>query len=172
MKRDVNIFEHMKTISDLMPGPGILVTTKAGDKSNVMTIGWGTLGIEWGTPIFTIYIRKSRYTFELLEKNPEFTVCIPANVDDSKIRKALALCGSKTGRDVDKFEAAGLTVVEPELVKTPAIKEFPLTIECKVVFKMEQPVANLDSKFAKFYPEPTDEHIAFYGEIVKSYVIE
>lgn len=180
MKREVNIFEHAGKIYDALSKTGILVTTKADDKANVMTIGWGTLGIEWATPIFTIYIRTGRFTHELLEKNPEFTICIPTKLETAE-KKIIATCGSKTGRNINKFDEAGLTIIEPDLVKSPAIKEFPLTIECKIVFKIDQPIADIDSKFAKFYPADVpstnprankDLHTAYYGEILKSYVIE
>ena len=57
--------------------PGILITTKAGDKINSMTIGWGTIGVVWEKPIFVAYVRDCRYTYEMLQKNPEFTVNNP-----------------------------------------------------------------------------------------------
>ena len=72
--------------------PGILVTTKAGDKINSMTIGWGTIGVVWEKPIFVAYVRDCRYTYEMLQKNPEFTVNIPVGEFD---KKTLALLGSK-----------------------------------------------------------------------------
>ena len=174
MKREINIFENAKKIFDLFPSPGILVTTKSGDQVDAMTIGWGSIGMEWSVPIFTAYIRDSRFTYELLEKNPEFTVCIPLDVSDPKIKKALAICGSKSGRDVDKFEMAGLTRVDSDLVKSPAIQEFPLTIECKVVYKSTEEISAIDPKFSKFYLTMghVTPHVAFFGEILKSYVIE
>ena len=64
--------------------PGILVTTKAGDKINSMTIGWGTLGVIWERPVFVAYIRNCRFTREMLDKNPEFTVNIPVGDYDKK----------------------------------------------------------------------------------------
>ena len=180
MKREVNIFEHAGKIYDALSQTGILVTTNADDKSNVMTIGWGTLGIEWATPIFTVYVRTGRFSHELIEKNPEFTICAPMKIETAE-KKITAACGSKTGRNINKFDEAGLTIVEPELVKTPAIKEFPLTIECRVIFQKLQPIAEIDSKFEKFYPAGVDSthpranedpHTAYYGEILKSYIIE
>lgn len=175
MKREIDIFDNIKTIVNAMPGPGILVTTKAGDQVDAMTIGWGSVGIEWNVPIFTIYIRNSRFTYELLEKNPEFTICAPLDLSDSKVKKSLAICGSKSGRDVDKFEMAGLTKIDSDLVQSPAIQEFPLTVECKVVYKNLQEVSKIDSKFSKMYPESgthSAPHVTFYGEILKSYIIE
>ena len=52
MKQEINVFEYAKEITSAIP-KGILITTKV-DKVNSMTIGWGSLGIEWGLPIFTV----------------------------------------------------------------------------------------------------------------------
>ena len=69
MKREIDVWEYAGTILEAL-GKGILMTTKADGVTDTMTIGWGTLGIEWGKPIFIAYVRESRYTKELLEKNP------------------------------------------------------------------------------------------------------
>nr|WP_296400379.1 hypothetical protein [Acidaminococcus timonensis] len=61
MKEKVDVFSAAPQILKNL-SKGILVTTKAGGRVNTMTIGWGTLGIEWGKPIFTIYIRQGRFT--------------------------------------------------------------------------------------------------------------
>ena len=83
---------------------GVLVTGKADDRVNSMTISWGMVGIEWAKPVFVTFIRESRFTRSLIEKNGEFTVNIP--VDDSA-KKILTFCGSKSGRDVDKAKELG-----------------------------------------------------------------
>ena len=73
MKREVNPFDYAGEICKALPG-GILLTTKGATGVNTMTIGWGTLGIEWGKPICTVFVRESRFTKGLLDKNPEFTI--------------------------------------------------------------------------------------------------
>ena len=42
---------------------GVLLTTKVGERTNSMVIGWGTLGIEWGKTIFTVFVRENRNNF-------------------------------------------------------------------------------------------------------------
>mgnify|MGYP000084460845 CR=1 FL=1 len=84
-----------------------------------MTIGWGSLGFKWGQPTFTVMVRQSRYTKELIDANPEFTVSFPVK---EGFAQALGLCGSKSGRDLDKFAAAGLTTKAGESVSIPVIK--------------------------------------------------
>ena len=61
MKLEINPWEYAPQIMEQLP-KGILLTTKANDKVNTMTIGWGALCIQWGKPIFIAYVRKSRYT--------------------------------------------------------------------------------------------------------------
>lgn len=150
--------------------PGILLTTKVGDKVNSMTIGWGTMGIIWERPVFVAYVRQQRYTREMLDECHEFTVNIPVGEYD---RIILGVCGSKSGRDTDKVETAGLTLVEPEVISTPAIKEFPLTLECRVLYRQEQESGLFNNDITRqFYTIETGDHICYYGEIVSAYMIE
>ena len=150
--------------------PGILITTKNGDKVNSMTIGWGTLGVVWEKQVFVAYVRDSRYTRHMLDNNSEFTINVPVGDYDKKI---LGVCGSKSGRDIDKIEVAGLTLVEPEVIGVPGIKELPLTLECRVLYRQQQDDDKLSDELRKrFYTIETGDHIAYYGEIVAAYVIE
>ena len=169
-KKEINIFDYSGEICKALP-QGILLTSEAEDCTNAMTIGWGTLGIEWGVPIFAAYVRESRFTRELLDRTGEFTVCVPRGELTPQIKKALAICGSKSGRDTDKIAESKLTIVEADEVRSPAIKELPLTIECRVVFQEVQQIKKISSQFAKFY-KAEDPHIAYYGEILKAYLIE
>lgn len=170
-KKEINIFDYAGEIFKALPG-GILLTSEAEDCTNAMTIGWGTLGIEWGVPVFAVYIRESRFTRELIDRTGEFTVCAPLGEVSTQVKKALAICGSKSGRDTDKIAESKLTVVEPEVVRAPAIKELPLTVECRVVFQEVQQIKKISSPFAKKFYAAGDPHIAYYGEILKSYIIE
>lgn len=174
MKREINPFDYAGELMKALPH-GILLTSEAEDCVNAMTIGWGSLGIEWGVPVFTAYVRVSRFTNELIERTGEFTICASTGVLSDKKTKVIALCGSKSGRDVDKLAKAGVHLVEADIVRPPAIKEFPLTLECRVVFSQLQPIKEISSRFKKFYPDGDDQsdpHVAYYGEILKSYVIE
>ena len=173
MKRKIDVLEQA---GDILQGlkKGVLLTTKAGDRVNTMTISWGMLGIDWAKPLFITVVRESRYTRQLLERNPEFTVNIPYGSCDPKI---LSLCGSKSGRDLDKISELNLTLEEPEVISVPAIRQLPLTLECRIVYRQEQDPAQLDEAVQKtYYPlqadaEP-DRHTAYYGEIVAAYIVE
>lgn len=169
MKRKINVWDYAPTILTEL-GKGALVTAKAGGKVNPMTIGWGTLGIEWGKPIFTVFIRESRFTKELLEKNPEFTINVPYGAAAKEI---LGYCGSKSGRDVDKVKELGLTLEAPDTISVPGIRELPLTLECKVIYKQDQDREAIDPACrTRCYPQDRDYHTAYYGEILAAYVIE
>ena len=150
--------------------PGLLLTTKTGDKINTMAIGWGTVGRVWEKPVFIAFVRDRRYTRQMLDGSGEFTVNVPVGPVD---RKLLGFCGSRSGRDLDKIAAAGMTTVEPEIISAPGLKEFPLTLECRVLYRQEQEADKLDGQIRRsFYSVETDDHICFYGEIVAAYVIE
>lgn len=178
MKKKINVTEYASEIMSAL-SKGVLLTTKAGDKVNSMTISWGMLGIEWGKPLFITVVRESRFTRELLEKTPEFTINIPIGEYDKQIT---GVCGSKSGRDMDKIKELNLTLEDPETISVPGIKELPLTLECKVVYKQLQELQGISEEDReKFYPQTIpsedclanrDRHIAFYGEIVAAYIIE
>lgn len=168
MKRTVDAFDYAGHIMKAMP-KGILLTTAYEGKVNTMTIGWGTMGIEWGKPIFIAYVRESRFTKELLEKNGEFTVNVPLSGCDGRI---LGFCGSKSGREVDKIKELGLTLEEPESISVPGIKELPLTLECKVIYKQEQPLDLIPENICQRFYAQGDHHIAYYGEILNAYLAD
>ena len=177
MKKHIPVFDYADHILNTLK-KGVLLTAKADGKVNTMTISWGTLGIQWGKPIFTAFVRGSRYTSTFLDRNKEFTVNIPyAEVD----KEILRICGTKSGRDMDKIRELGLTLEDPEVISVPGIREFPLTLECKVRYVQEQDLSRLEKPFlSRYYPQDVegtfpgsnrDYHLAFYGEIVDAYII-
>ncbi len=173
MKRDIQVWDYAGTILDQI-GKGALLTTCADGKVNTMTIGWGTLGIEWGKPICTVFVRESRYTKQLLDKNPEFTVNVPYG-DSAK--EILRLCGTKSGRDMDKFKELELTQEKGQTVSVPGIRQLPLTLECKVIYRQDQdPKAINEENDRRYYAKGTanegDYHTAYYGQITAAYIIE
>ncbi len=172
MKRIIDPFDYAGAFAKHMK-PGILLTTRGQGKINTMTIGWGTVGMEWGKPIFVAYVRESRYTRELLDENPEFTVNCPVGDINGRV---LGFCGTKSGRDTDKIQELGLHLEEPLHISVPGIKELPLTLECKVLYRNPQPTDTLPQAILdRYYPETDgvrDFHYAYYAEIVAAYIIE
>ncbi|MBE6934322.1 MAG: flavin reductase family protein [Ruminococcaceae bacterium] len=171
MKKIIDAFDYSGEFAKNMKR-GILLTTKKDDFVNTMIIGWGTVGIEWGKPIFVAYVRESRYTRQILDETGEFTVNCPVGDIDSNI---ISICGTKSGRDMDKIQELGLHLEEPLQISVPGIRELPLTLECKVLYRNPQPVAELPQAILdRYYPEKNgvrDFHYAYYGEIVGAYII-
>ena len=178
MKRKINAFDYAKEIVSALPG-GVLLTSRGMGRVNTMTIGWGTLGVEWGLPVFVAYVREGRFTRELIDKSGVFTVNVPLGPVDKNI---VTLAGTKSGRDGDKIAALGLTLEEPDVVSCPGIREFPLTLECRVVCRQLQDISALGEFYRKrYYPQDVpatnpssnrDAHVAYYGEIASAYIIE
>lgn len=168
-KTKVDAFDYAGHICKAMKPNGILLTTAAHGKVNTMTIGWGTIGVDWSRPVFIAYVRESRYTKEMLEANGEFTVNIPIGPIDKRM---LGYCGTKSGRDTDKIADMGLHTVESDVVSVPGIAELPLTLECKVLYKEEQDLSRIPADIiAQYYPKG-DHHHVYYGQIVNAYLIE
>ncbi|WP_294684967.1 flavin reductase family protein [uncultured Finegoldia sp.] len=142
-KRKIDVMDYASDIVKELP-KGIFLNTKANGKFNSMAIAWGTIGYNWNKPVFVCYVREGRFTRELLDENPEFTISVPIGSYDKKIMK---VCGSQSGRDVDKVEEANLTLVEPETISVNGIKELPLTIECKLIYRQEQDLSLLPDIF-------------------------
>ena len=174
MKRFVDPFEYAPHILRALK-KGVLLTAKEGERLNTMTIGWGHLGIEWNTPTFIAYVRGCRHTKPMLDACEEFTVNIPLEEVD---RNILKVCGTRSGRDTDKFQELGLTPEEPEVISTPGIRQLPLTLECKVIYRQQQePACVLDSHIYTHYQHPCpnieqDYHTVYYGQILSAYIIE
>ena len=152
-----------KTISQIRNGA--FLTVKADRKLNTMTIGWATIGYVWQRPILMVAVRNSRHTFGLLENAADFTVSIPM---DKKWKDAVSCCGTKSGRDVDKFEVCGLQTAPSRRVGSPVIGITGLHFECKIVLKTPMDPAVMHRDLEKIYPQ-NDYHTLYYGEIVECY---
>ena len=102
-RKKIDVYDNLTEIVKELK-EGVLLTAKADDQVSSMTISWGMLGIEWGRPVLVTFLREHRFTKELIDKNGEFTVNIPYGQDAKDI---LNFCGTKSGRDVDKFQELG-----------------------------------------------------------------
>lgn len=117
---------------DLISKQWMLVTAGNGEKFNTMTASWGGLGFLWNKPVAFVFIRPERYTHEFVEANERLTLSFYTE----EWRKALQLCGTKSGRDTDKIAATGLTPVELESGAI-TFEEARLTLDCKKLFKAD-----------------------------------
>lgn len=147
---------------------GAFLTVKSGNAINTMTIGWASFGHVWRKPIMMVAVRLSRHTFTIIETADDFTVTIPS----SDMKKEIMFCGTKSGRDYNKFEECNLQTSDSQKVITPIIKTPGLHYECKIVYKSAMGSANLSPDYnAALYPEK-DYHTLYFGEIVDCYEID
>jgi len=144
---------------------GAFLTVKSGNNLNTMTIGWATFGVIWSKPIMMVAVRLSRHTFGIIETAQDFTVSVPAG----SMNKELAYCGSKSGRNVDKFKMCNLETTNSRYVASPVIKTQGRHYECKIVYKSAMNPAYLDKDYdSSLYPKK-DYHTLYFGEILACY---
>jgi flavin reductase (DIM6/NTAB) family NADH-FMN oxidoreductase RutF len=167
MMREIAYSEKSREMLEILP-KGAFLTTKSGDRINTMTIGWGSIGFSWGKPIFMVMVRKSRFTYELLEQSKEFTVSFPTG----DLKAALGLCGSKSGRDVDKFKECGLTALPPVKLDTPALDVKGIHLECAVRYQNGMVQQNLAESIGQACYAQGDYHELYFAEIVACYVTD
>jgi flavin reductase (DIM6/NTAB) family NADH-FMN oxidoreductase RutF len=145
---------------------GAFLTVKAGEALNTMTIGWATLGFAWKKPMMMVMVRNSRHTFSLIEKAADFTVSVPA----AGMKKEIAFCGTKSGRDVDKFKECKLKAAPSRQVVSPIIQIPGIHFECRIVYKNAIDPSRLTREFDPIYPEK-DYHTLYFGEIQACYEV-
>jgi flavin reductase (DIM6/NTAB) family NADH-FMN oxidoreductase RutF len=120
-----------KTI--VYPTPVFVVGTydKEG-KPNAMTASWGGICCS-SPPCVAVSIRKATYSYGNIVERKAFTINIPS---ETYVKEA-DFFGLVSGRDNDKFAATGLTSVKSDLVDAPYVKEFPFTLECRLLHTIE-----------------------------------
>lgn len=162
-KVEVAYDRYIGPLLQALQQPGaLLVSLDENERPNPMTIGWAQIGIIWGRKILSVMVRPSRYTYHCMEATRDFTVCAPY----ADLASEIACCGSKSGREHDKFAECGFTEHPSEIIKSPGIAECGLIYQCQVV------------NFADFIPEHLlpkvctdcyssgDYHRIYFGEIM------
>ena len=136
----------------------------AAGKFNTMTVSWGYIGFMWGFPSAIVAVRPQRHTLGFIRQCSSFTL----SAFSEDYRAALQLCGSRSGRDLDKIAAAGLTPEASAKVSAPVFREAELVLECRKVYQDKfLPEGFTDPAIGeKVYPG-NDYHQIFAGEIVR-----
>ena len=158
----INPNEIKDNFIELIGKEWMLVSAGDKEKFNMMTASWGGVGVLWNRPVVFAFIRPERYTREFIDARNEFTITF---------RKAQSICGSKSGREIDKVAATGLTPLFTE-AGNPVFEEARLTLECKVVYKSEIEEAKfLDpTVFPRWYDEKNgNAHIVYIAEILNAW---
>jgi len=142
----------------------MLITAGSAKHYNTMTANWGGLGYLWKRHVCYCFVRPQRYTYQFMESTPAFSLTFFAE----RYRSALELCGSLSGRNLDKATASGLTPIEI----TPGITSFAearLVFECKKIYAQDiDPACFIDPDVAEIYPT-RDYHRVYIGEIIHAW---
>ena len=140
----------------------MLITAGTKERCNTMTASWGGLGVLWGAPMATAYIRPQRYTKQFVDENEYFTL----SFFSENYRPQLNLCGAKSGRDIDKVKECGFTVAEGA-GGAPYFEQAELVLVCRkrMAMPMDEAAMPADVK-DKWYKG--DYHTMYWGEIVEA----
>ncbi len=163
----MSAYEEVKAWKDdiftLLGEEWALVTAGNEEKSNTMTVSWGGIGVLWGKPTMTLYIRPQRFTKEFMDAEDYVTLSFL----EEGHKKDLAFCGKHSGRDLDKFEETGLNPAFLEEGNTPYIQDAKLVIlgKKRAVMPMVGDVLPDEVK-TKWYPQE-DYHLQYFYEVVQ-----
>jgi len=141
-----------------------LLTAGDRERYNTMTIGWCGLGRLWNLPACTVFVRPGRFTYSFMEMQEQFSVSVlPASMHE-----AMVLCGTKSGRDTDKFAACGLTARFDDH-GVPFIGEAEWVLICRKLYAQDlTPDAVADHRVDQFY-QGEQWHRMYVGEVIAAY---
>lgn len=146
------------------PTPLVLVScADGGGKGNILTIAWAG-NVSSDPPMVSISVRRGKYSHQLIKTAGEFVVNIPTE----QMVKVMDYCGTVSGKNVDKWEKAGVTPVTASQVKAPLIAESPLNLEC--VIKHTLHLGSHDCFVAEVVAVHADEDVLRNGKLDSSRV--
>ncbi|MFA6856499.1 MAG: flavin reductase family protein [Treponema sp.] len=141
----------------------MLITAADGEKVNTMTASWGGVGVLWNKNVAFIFVRKSRYTKEFIDKSGTFSLSI---LDHEKYAKTLSYLGSVSGREEDKITRSGLTVVHSG--STPYFDEAAAVLVCRKLCRQPVEAANfIAADIDSSWYADKDYHDMYVGEITQ-----
>ena len=111
----------------LAPVPPALVSCGTMEKPNLLTVAWTGI-VNTVPPMTYISVRPSRFSHEIIRASGEFVI----NLTTTKLVRAADFCGVRSGRDMDKWAACGLTAQPSSQLSAPLVEESPLALECRV----------------------------------------
>jgi flavin reductase (DIM6/NTAB) family NADH-FMN oxidoreductase RutF len=156
----INPEEISDNVFKLLGTDWMLISAGNEEKFNTMTASWGALGMLWNKPVAICFVRPQRYTFEFINKSETFSL----SFFGEQYREALNICGTLSGRNVNKVEKAGL---EPVFDSNGSVyyKQASLVLCCKKLYSdFIKPSEILDPHIHSLYPK-NDYHKLYIGEI-------
>ncbi len=158
--REISPCEIKENIIKLISKDWALLSAGKKDAWNTMTVSWGMAGELWGKDVVSVFVRPQRYTKKFIDENDYFSLCF----FDENYKDALKICGSKSGRDIDKAAATGLV---PRFDESAVyFEQAKLVIICKKIASREMsPESFIEESIKDNYPAG-DYHTTYIGEIV------
>ena len=139
----------------------LLLTAGTSGNYNTMTVSWAGVGVLWNKDVCTAYVRPQRHTFGFMEREEYFTL----SAYPEEYREALRICGTKSGREIDKAAVTGLTPMD--VGGATAFEEARLVILCRKLYAQDlRPECMIDPAVDSNYPQK-DYHRMYIGEIIR-----
>jgi len=164
-RKEIDFCNAIESLYRETKGNGILMTSAGrSGKPNIMTLGWGIYGWFYHEkPVAVVAVRPACHSFALLDEIGEFVLAVPS----PGIAPAVSFCGTKSGRDFDKFAETGLTAAPSFAVKPPSIIECPVNIECRIYHKQRPPHFILTPEHRQ---QPIErQHTIYFAEVLGTY---
>ncbi|MCX7881875.1 MAG: flavin reductase [Brevinematales bacterium] len=139
----------------------MLVVGGTRESYNMMTASWGGVGVVWNEPMVFVFVRPSRYTHEFLMKYPSFSlVFLP-----EAFREILEVCGSRSGREIEKMKLGGITPLSLE-GGAVGFEEAELILTCTTVCRQPiEPLSLLREDIRRAFYAGGDYHDLFIARI-------
>lgn len=166
MFRDICLKDFKENVINIIANEFMLITAGNKEKYNMMTASWGFMGEMWGEDSVAVVVRPSRYTMELINNSDYFTLTFYG--EDKSVHK---ICGSKSGRDIDKTKATGLTPIANDDYVYFDEARLVLVVKKKYVQPMSKDFLTDKAVDEKWYKDG-DWHNLIIGSIERIYVKE
>lgn len=161
MQKEINIRELKDNFVKMISNDWALLTAGKNDDFNTMTVSWGGIGELWNKDVCFVFVRPQRYTYEFMEKNDYFSL----SFFGGEYKKELGICGSKSGRDIDKMAETGF--IHVDLGESVGYEQAKLNVVLKkLAYQDMKPDGFIDESIMNNYAN-NDFHRVYVGEIVK-----
>lgn len=161
MQKEINVRELKDNFVKMISDDWALLTAGTKDKFNTMTVSWGGIGELWNKDVCFVFVRPQRYTYEFMENNDYFSL----SFFGGEYKKELGICGSKSGRDIDKMAETGFNPID--LGEAVGFEQAKVNVVLKkLAYQDMKPDGFLDETIMKNYAN-NDFHRVYVGEIVK-----
>lgn len=166
MQKEINIRELKENFVKMISNDWALLSAGTKDDFNTMTVSWGGIGELWSKDVCFVFVRPQRYTYEFMEKNEYFSL----SFFGGEYKKELGICGSKSGRDIDKMAETGFTPID--FGNAVGYNQAKVNVVLKkLAYQDMKPDGFIDENIMSNYAN-NDFHRVYVGEIIKVVVEE